>query len=82
MKNRAVKMNLAEETTTIRHLDVIGARAIAGLLSAVGYLCARSLDESFDMVDNRNRLDRRRLGRALETVRQVVDLLDVENGVA
>lgn len=69
-------MNLAEELTALRHLDVIGARPIAGLLSAVDYLCACGPNEGFDMVDNRNRLDRRRLGRALEAVRQVVDLLE------
>lgn len=76
MKNRAAKMNLAEEPTAFRHLDVIGARPIAGLLSAVDYLCACGPNEGFDMVDNRNRLDRRRLGRALEAVTQGVDLLE------
>lgn len=69
MKNRAVKVNFAEEPPPIRHQNVIETMAITSLLAAISDLRASAIYEGSDVFENWNGIHWHIFGRALEAVR-------------
>jgi hypothetical protein len=82
VKDRAVKMDLVVKPLAWRDQNVIECRTIAGLRSGVSDRRTRHLDEALGPVVDRNVLGNNRLDRGCETIRKVVDLLDIEDRVA